>query len=236
MAIAAATRGTPLTSGTDQNSYTMVDGGTPSNGILLLSVFQLSGAPPATSMAGYAQTWTLVGRDTTSAIEVYACITASADATAPVVTKTGGTGITWAIIEVTGAYVAGTVLDAFEQQTAGVYIAEAADATGLITTISVTLKSPDNSLNRPFAQFVQSATSAAMTPRTNWTEINELSQANPTKRQEIQYRSTAHETTGSVSWTGTGPTLKVLAWTIRDTTAPPAAASTEEFFPVVVGA
>ncbi len=234
MAIASASRGTPLASGTDQNSYTMVDGGTPSNGILLLAFFIVGGVPPATSFTGYAQTWTLVGRDASSELELYACITASADSTAPVVTKTSATGINLAVLEVTGAYVSGTVLDAFEQQTAGVYIAEATDQTGTATSLSVTLKSPDNVLNRPFSAFLHNI-AQVKAPRTNWTETADINHANPAKGTDTQYRSDAHETTASATWI-TAANAKGLAWTIRDATAPPAGASTEQFFPVVVGA
>ncbi len=213
----------------------MVDGGTPSNGILLLGYVSISGAPPVDTFAGYGQTWTLVGRDGTSEVELYACITASATSTAPVVTKSAGaTGCGLFIVEVTGAYVSGTVLDAFEQQTAGVYIAQATDITGTATSLSVTLKSPDNAANRPFSSFWHVAAQGTA-PRTNWTETADVNHGSPNRALEGQYRSDTHETTASATWVTASNCIGV-AWTIREASAPPAGASTEQFFPVVVGA
>ncbi len=212
----------------------MVDGGTPNNGILLLAFIAESGVPPVATFAGYGQTWTLVGRTADNAVGLYACITSAATSAAPVTTDTGSpTGMILDVIEVTGAYVSGTVLDAFEQQTAGVYIAEAVDISGTATSLSITLKAPDNAANRPFSVF-HHVVAQNKTPRASWTELSDHGHTNPAKNLEMQYRSDTHETTASASWL-TGAGCRGLAVTIREASAPPGG-STEQFFPVVVGA
>jgi hypothetical protein len=204
----------------------MTDGGTPSNGIILLAWVSHSGGTAITGFDGYGQTWTKMGAEPAGTLELWACITASATSTAPVLTVSGSpTGAFIHIIEVTGAYVSGSISDAFEEQSAGVYVAVATDA-GTPTTLSVTLLSPANAANRPFAAF-KHATNEAKTPRASWTELTDQNYNSPPRGLESQYRSDTHETTASATW-ATGLPAQAIACTIREASAPPGGGTTVE--------
>lgn len=200
MALAAASRGTPLSSTANTTAYTMTDGGTPGANRLLLAIVGNSG--PGTnpdSFTGYGLTWVRVGTNTTGVLAFYAALTgASPSSTAPVATwNSGATGAFIHMIEITGAYISGSVLDAFVQQSVGVYIVE--NGTAGVTSGSLTYNAADQSANRPLAAF-RHATSEQATPRTNWTELTDGNYGTPAFALEVQWRSDAFETTGSATW------------------------------------
>jgi hypothetical protein len=126
------------------------------------------------------------------------------------------------MIEVTGAYVSGTVQQCFEEQTAGVYVASATDTA--TTTLSITLKSPDNASNRPFSA-IRHLASEGSAPRASWTELADTNYGTPTRGAQTQYRSDTHETTASVTW-ATSSDSTGIAWTIREASAPPGGGTT----------
>jgi hypothetical protein len=92
--------------------------------------------------------------------------------------------------QITGAYESGTIYDAFVQ---------VITASGTGTSGSVTLPAAAGSADRCFATF-GTRTNAAHTPRTNWTELDDASSYGSGDGLSTQYRSDAHETTASCSW------------------------------------
>jgi hypothetical protein len=83
-------------------------------------------------------------------------------------------------------------------------------ATGTGTSGSVTLASASHADNRPIAGFWHRANEAT-TPRTNWTELDDIAGAGPTRGTETQYRADAFETTASASWSGNVAWLGIAA-------------------------
>jgi hypothetical protein len=90
--------------------------------------------------------------------------------------------------QVTGAYDTGHITDVFVQVVGGTGAA--------VTSGSLTLPSVAGAADRPIAGFAHDATEVTA-PRTNWTEIDDLSASNAL---ETQYRGDAFETTASASW------------------------------------
>lgn len=74
--------------------------------------------------------------------------------------------------------------------------ASGADA-GVGSTATVTLAAAGNALNRIITGVLIKSAGTNIVPRTNWTEITELSQF-----LEVQWRSDAFETTSTATWTG----------------------------------
>ena len=75
-------------------------------------------------------------------------------------------------------------------------------ASGTSNSPSVTLAAASNALNRPIFGVANSGV-AAITPRTNWTELDELGSGGDTfGGPETQYRDDAYETTASATLGG----------------------------------
>jgi hypothetical protein len=64
---------------------------------------------------------------------------------------------------------------------------------------TVSLSAAAHADNRPYAVFSH-VENEAMTPRTDWTELDDLSGTAPVSSIETQYRGDAFETTASASW------------------------------------
>jgi hypothetical protein len=89
---------------------------------------------------------------------------------------------------------------------------------------SVTFSAASDANNRPiYASYID--TNIVQSPRTNWTEADDLSSSGPTNALETQYRSDAFETTGSATsaesrdWISIGAEIKIApdALTISET-------------------
>ena len=86
-------------------------------------------------------------------------------------------------------------------------------ATGSGTSASVTLAAAGHADNRPIACALVRA-NEDVAPRTNWTELDNITGAGPTRSLETQYRDDAFETTASASWT-TSAAWAILAVEIK---------------------
>jgi hypothetical protein len=82
--------------------------------------------------------------------------------------------------------------------------------TGTATSGSVTLAASGNANNRPIAGFYHEA-NEAVTPRANWTELDDLADSGPGANLETQQRTDAFETTASATWTTSAKWIGVAA-------------------------
>jgi hypothetical protein len=88
-------------------------------------------------------------------------------------------------------------------------------ATG--TSASITLAAAANAANRPISGWAVSG-SVSFTPRTNWTEMDELGGAG---HHESQYRADAFETTASATWGGSSQDWVGIAAELKSIPTPP---------------
>lgn len=84
----------------------------------------------------------------------------------------------------------------------GVIANSATNSAGSGTTASATLAAAADAANRELFAMALNAQTIAITPRTNWTEVNELTHGAPTITFETQYRWDTFETSASATWTG----------------------------------
>lgn len=184
----------------------------PTDGLIIAIVGQkrAGGVTPSepTSITGNGLTWVKIGSQaSTSAfvrVTIYAALASGATTgqTTVNLTESQFRGFV-SFFQATGVDLSGGVAAAFVQT-----VGATADAAG---SISITLAAAGSSANRPIAGFILDA-SDAITPRTNWTEIDELTDS---RNLETQYRSDAFETTASASivsgtqyWAGIAAELK----------------------------
>lgn len=172
----------------------------PTTGLIIAFVGQKrsGGVTPSepTSITGNGITWVKIGSQANTSAYVRVTIFA-AKATGA---TTGATTVNLteeqfrgfvSFIQATGVDLAGTVAQAFVQT-----VGNTADAA---SSCSITLSAAGNSGNRPISAFILDANDA-ITPRTNWTEADVLTDS---RNFETQYRSSAFETTASASIAGT---------------------------------
>lgn len=116
-------------------------------------------------------------------------------------TWAGGTltGLNISVIEVTGADVSGTALQAIVQAPAQATGTSA--ASGSYTASATILAAASNTSNRPIMAITQQGDNSAMSPRANWTEVSEGGYSSPSTRLEVQFRADAFETTTEATWT-----------------------------------
>lgn len=114
-------------------------------------------------------------------------------------TASNASGCHISVIEVTGADMTGTALQA---------IVDTATITGSSpdTTATITYNAASNAANRPLAAYAV-ASNVAVAPRANWDELDDGNFISPSDAVEVQSRSDAFETTGTATWTGS------LSWT-----------------------
>lgn len=177
----------------------------PTAGRVLLGFTSISGigAAVASTITGVSGTWTnITGANrstsvglTTYDLAVFTCLNYSGSGTLTVGNTDSGTSAAWSIVEVTGA-----------DTTTPVVIGAIKNVSpGDVSTTTITLDSPANANNRPFALFVCNNNAAGqVAPRANWTELTDVAIGTPGLQLQVQWRSDAFETTASADYTG-GP-------------------------------
>jgi hypothetical protein len=170
---------------------------------LLISCCQIERATGAEQFTpdGWSLTWTLIADNLYNSnvhrIRVHAAKTTVAPGAAAL-SIAGGlsthTGCEASLVQVLGADVSGTAAQA---------IVQSVTATGAGTTGTVTLAAATAAANRPLAIFGH-VHAEAITPRTNWTELDDQNHATPDAASETQYRGDAFETTCTATWASSG--------------------------------
>lgn len=186
-----------INSQTDATSYANSSWTPPSSG--LICVFVLSrqtGGPPQPTISGNSLTWTAIAtvtRSTVWRLTLFGADASGSSTGATTVDFAGNTqiGCTASFFLAEGVDLSGGVAAAFVQ-------APTADGNN-VQTLSVTLAAAGAADNRAVAGFFHAAQEAT-TPRTNWDEQDDLSDANPPRALETQTRADAFETTASATW------------------------------------
>lgn len=204
-----------INSSTDATSYANSSWTPPTSGMVVVFVFNQTSSdmfdPLVPSVTGNSLTWTLidsiiVAQSRVSLIAANASGSAAGATTFDFGCQTQA-GFGASFFSVSNVYLTDGVVGAFQQVQNG-------SGTGA-TSGSITLNSATDSGNRPISAFAHN-TNEATTPRTNWTELDDLAGSAPARGFETQYRSDAFETTASASWT-TGSDWLGLAAEIRKT-------------------
>jgi hypothetical protein len=201
MAIAINNLGTSanpdINSNTDASSYLNTSWTPPTTGIIVVFVITRlsSGLPVQPTMSGNSLTWTVIKSEPQGSERLTMFAAKAAGAT------TGQTTISFSsetqqcctaeFCQITGAYEGGTIAQAFVQTPA--------NGSGSGTTGTVNLSAGANSNNRPISCFYHRENEVT-TPRTNWTELDDLSGTSPIRGLETQWRSDAFETTSTATW------------------------------------
>lgn len=187
-------------SATDLASYASSSWTPPTSDLILLFVAagRTAGADTPT-VSGNGLTWVQIGTtqpmpsgSSGYAVSLFAANASGSSAGVTTVSFGGNTqlGCQASFFAATGVDLSGGVAAAFVQSVA---------ANGTGTAGSITLAAAGHADNRPISAFYHLATQAK-TPRTNWTEADDLSTSSPARGIETQYRSDAFETTASATW------------------------------------
>lgn len=187
-----------ISTGVDASSFSNSSWTPPTTGVILLAISwrTLNGEREAPQVSGNNLTWHHVASHNDTLGGSLECISffaafASGATTGATTFDFRGRVAAFIIAEfcqVTGAYESGGIHDAFVQ---------IIKASGSATSGSITLPSAADSNNRPFAVFYHNQNEAT-TPRTNWTELDDIGDAQG--GLETQYRVDTFETTASASW------------------------------------
>lgn len=202
MAIAFANLGTSanpdINSGTDATSYANSSWTPPTDGLIVVDVIaKRTAALDTPTISGNGLTWVQIGSTLNCGGNNHGLSRFAADASG---SSAGVTTIDFgantqlhcsaSFYHVTDVDLTGGVAATFVQTVT---------ATGTGTTATATLAAAGNSANRPIAAFFH-AQNEAKTPRTNWTEIDDLAGSGGIRDLETQWRDDAFETTATATW------------------------------------
>lgn len=195
-----ATKLTDAASTTDGTTYTTASI-SPVAGRVLLVLSQLAGigTATATTVSGLSGTWTNIGPsfryNTNYALSAAWCSDYTGTGTLALTNTDSATHGLWCVIEVDGADTTSPIVSG----------SWSTSSPGSVSAVTITLPSPASSANRVFAGYgCDNNTAAQAAPRASWTELSDRGVGTPTGVLQTQWRSDAHETTASVTWTG-GP-------------------------------
>lgn len=183
---------------TNLTSYSNTSWTPPTSGLLIVFTFNAAataGAAIAPTVTGNSITYTQIATVINNVERISLFAAKLAGATAGTTTFDFGsnsqTCCKASFFHVIGADLSGTTAQAFVQQPT--------NSGAAATTGTVTLSAAASAANRPIAGFYHFANEAT-TPRTNWTEADDLALGTPAAAMETQYRSDAFETTASATW------------------------------------
>lgn len=203
MAIAFANLGASanpdINSGANATSYANSSWTPPTSGLIIAYVqARRSGGPDTPTISGNGITWTQIGSTfdcdgTGNGISLFGANASGSSTGVTTVDFGANTQLhcSTSFFQVTGVDLSGGIAAAFVQQPTN---------SGTGTSGSVTLSAAADSANRPIVCFWHKVNETT-TPRTNWTEIDDLSGGGQVRGVETQYRDDAFETTASASWT-----------------------------------
>ena len=197
-----------INSGTDGASIDSASWTPPSSGLINCFVWNRSTTGSPVTMSGNGVTWheiATVVSATVHRLTLFAANASGSTTGATTITRAdGSTIIGWraSFFFAEGVDLSGGVPAAFVQAPTN----EAAN----VSSLSITLAAAGHADNRAIAGFAHAANEAT-TPRTNWTELDDLATGAPNNALETQYRGDAFETTASASWASAVQALGIAA-------------------------
>ncbi len=222
MAFGVTARGSFITE-TDATSFSTA-AFTPTASELLIACYgveRTSSINPTTpTVSGHdgGVAWTLItsllyetDAGTRRSIFLFACVTGGSPSSAAVTFSHGAVSHSAAaasVFEISGADEANGLVQAFVAS----YLGPVDALTNTIVTINLNAAADVN--NRPFAFFVKQG-NEDFVPRTNWTEIQDLSTGDPGRSLESQWRSDTFETTASATWATNATQRSGIAWELK---------------------
>ena len=197
-----------INTGTDGTSAATASWVPPASGLICAFVWTRSTNGHIQAMSGNGITWhqiATVQSATVHRLTLFAANASGSTTGATTISIVGGDtaiGFRVSFLHVTGVDLTGGVAAAFVQAPTN----QAAN----VATLSVNLAAAGNAANRAIAGFAHAANEAT-TPRTNWTELDDLATGAPNNALETQYRGDAFETTASASWASSVQALGIAA-------------------------
>lgn len=194
-----ATANPDINSSTDATSYATASWTPPTSGLIIVYVVGARTAGPTTpTMSGNGLTWVQIGSTLSMQVGERALSLFGANASG---SSTGATTIDFGGVTQLGClasfFHAGGV--DLSGGVAAAFVQTVTNTANSGTTGSITLAPADGADNRPIVGFYHS-TSEASTPRTNWSELDDIQGTSPSRALETQYREDAFETTASATW------------------------------------
>jgi len=190
-----------LNSGADATSYATASWTPPTSGLILAFVHGAragTATPDTPTMSGNGVTWTQIGTTLSINGGVRGLSLFAANASG---SSTGATTIDFGANTQLGCIVSFLHADGVDLASGvAAAIVQNVSNSGTATSGSVTLAAAAHADNRPVAGFYHN-TNETKTPRTNWTEADDLTGAGHARALETQFRSDAFETTASATWT-----------------------------------
>lgn len=200
-----------INSSTDATSYANSSWTPPTTGLILLFVSSANaaGAGVVPTVSGNSITWVeieTVAFSTSRRLTLFAAVATGS--------TTGATTISFSE---TQSHVVGLFSHAEGVDTSSGALAafvQADNATGASgTTATVVLAAGSNAANRAIAG-THNGANATITPRANWTELDDLAGASTGRTAETQYRGDAFETTATSTW-GTSTVWAIIAGELK---------------------
>jgi hypothetical protein len=203
-----------INSSTDAASYASASWAPPASGLIILFVasMQASGALATPTVSGNSLTWTQIATvtcDPSGGVDrkrlTLFGANASGSTTGATTIAFGGTtqiGLRASFSTATGVYLTAGVSAAFVQ-------AKTNFSNSSPTSLSIALSAASHADNRPVSGFLHKINEAA-TPRSGWTELDDLANSSQDCDLETQYKTT-YETTASASWSTTADCCGIAA-------------------------
>jgi hypothetical protein len=197
-----------INSDTDASSYANASWTPPTSGLIVVFVYHRATTATTPTISGNSLTWTQIASHRDAGgnwrITLFGANASGSSTGATTVDFGGQTQLFCraSFFQVTDADLTGGVAAAFVQTVTG----EGSAATSL----SLTLSAAGHADNRPISGFAHSQ-NQGKTPRTNWTELDDVTGSFPNASVETQYRSDAFETTASATWTTSATAVGIAA-------------------------
>ncbi len=214
---------------TDLASYANTSWTPPTSGLIIAFVVgRRVGGLDTPTMSGNGLTWTQIGvtlncANGNTGLSLFGANASGSSVGATTIDFGGNTQTHCSVsfFHATGVDLSGGVVAAFVQQPT---------ATGTGTTGTVPLVAAGSSDNRPVVAFTHGINEAT-TPRTNWTEVDDLAGTSTTRDLETQWRDDAFETTASATWATSDAWGGMAAELKAEVVTPPSPVSTSAAIP-----
>lgn len=186
-----------INSATDLAAYSNTSWTPPTSGLIKVAVWSRNAAGPvAPTISGNGVTWVQIS--TVVVATVWRLTLLAADASG---SSAGVTTVDFAGQVQIGCTALFSLVDDVDLSggVAAAFVQAVTNTGSNVQSLEITLLPASHADNRPFAVFAHAAADLK-DPRTNWTELDDITGTGPARAVESQYRSDAFETTASAAW------------------------------------